>query len=73
MLQHAQATELRVSTGEEAQGVFVMLQDNGTGFAARPSSDTGRGLSNIVRRARAIGGQVSWEAVDCGTCLVGIA
>ncbi|WP_394792383.1 ATP-binding protein [Rhodoferax sp.] len=66
-LQHADATELRVATGQADGGVFVLLVDNGQGFRAHPAGEVGRGLSNMARRAHAIGGQVTWEAVDGGT------
>ncbi|MDB5849560.1 MAG: sensor histidine kinase [Rhodoferax sp.] len=75
ILQHAGATELRVATGEADGGVFVTLDDNGRGFAARlPGQDanasgTGRGLSNMVRRAQALGGRVTWETMARGTRL----
>ena len=64
-LQHASATELRVATGEAEGGVFVLLVDNGQGFQAKER--TGHGLSNMARRAHAIGGTVAWEAVPGGT------
>ncbi|WP_295958134.1 ATP-binding protein [Rhodoferax sp.] len=64
-LQHASATELRVATGEAEGGVFVLLVDNGQGF--QPKVHMGRGLSNMARRAHAIGGTVAWDAVPGGT------
>jgi signal transduction histidine kinase len=67
VLHHARATELRVATGEEALGVFVVLVDNGRGFDAASRTDGGKGLSNMVRRARAIGAEVSWEPLEGGT------
>ena len=68
-LQHAGATELRVATGVADHGVFVLLVDNGQGFQAkqRAGEKTGHGLSNMARRAHAIGGTVAWEAVPGGT------
>lgn len=67
VMQHAGATELRVATAREADGVAVVLLDNGRGFTAQPEGATGHGLSNMVRRARAIGGKVTWEAAQGGT------
>lgn len=67
VMQHAGATELRVATAREADGVAVLLIDNGRGFTAQPEGATGHGLSNMVRRARAIGGEVTWEAAEGGT------
>jgi signal transduction histidine kinase len=75
ILQHAGATELRVATGEADGGVFVTLDDNGPSAArAEPGAHVaatagvrGQGLSTMARRARAVGGQVGWEAIDGGT------
>ena len=70
ILQHGGATELRVATGEVDGGVFVTLDANGQGVV-RPNFDAGpglsQGLSNMARRADAVGGQVDWEARDGGT------
>ncbi|MEO5794748.1 MAG: sensor histidine kinase [Rhodoferax sp.] len=69
VLQHAQATELRVATALDGEaGVYVTLTDNGRGFDTATHAEGGRGLSNMVRRADLIGGRVSWEAVPGGTC-----
>jgi signal transduction histidine kinase len=67
VIQHAGATELRVATAREADGVAVVLLDNGRGISAQPEGATGHGLSNMLRRARAIGGTVTWEAAEGGT------
>lgn len=67
VMQHAGATELRVATAREADGVAVVLLDNGRGFSAQPEGPMGHGLSNMRRRARAIGGTVTWEAAQGGT------
>lgn len=67
-IQHAGATEVRVSTAADAQAVTVSIADNGRGFdvhAAR--SGQGKGLSNQLRRAQAIGAQVAWESGPAGT------
>ena len=45
----------------------MLLEDNGQGFRAHPSGEVGRGLSNMARRAHAIGGQVAWDTVPGGT------
>lgn len=66
VLQHAGARELRVSTGEGDGGVYVLLEDDGQGFRA-PTGPVGRGLSNMVRRAQAIGAEASWEPTAQGT------
>jgi signal transduction histidine kinase len=73
VIQHARATELRVATGQADGGVYVALSDNGRGFdaagasAAAAGAGAGKGLSNMLRRAGAIGGRISWEPADGGT------
>lgn len=68
IIKHAHATEIRVATRVEGKRVLVSVLDNGQGFdwlAARQHS--GRGLSNQVRRAEAIGAEVAWQANHSGT------
>ncbi len=65
---NAQATELRVSTGEEHGGVFVALHDDGMAFTPALQAAAGTSLANMARRARALGGTVRWEARGAGTC-----
>jgi signal transduction histidine kinase len=69
ILQHAGATELRVATGEAGGGVFVTLDANGGGFAESQVNGGGqsKGLSNMARRALAVGGDVAWQAIDGGS------
>jgi signal transduction histidine kinase len=67
ILQHAGATELRVVTGEAEGGVYVWLEDNGHGFRVPPRGELGRGLSNMARRAHAVGGWVAWDQVPDGS------
>ena len=75
ILQHAGASELHLAVGEADGGVFVTLDDDGRGFDERlpgvqPEADrSGRGLANMVRRAEALGGRVSWERRVRGTRL----
>ncbi|PJI99215.1 signal transduction histidine kinase [Acidovorax sp. 69] len=67
IIQHSGASEIRVATGEADGGVYVLLEDNGLGFSRSHFGDVGRGLSNMARRAHAIGGQVAWDPVAGGT------
>jgi signal transduction histidine kinase len=74
VMRHAQATELRVSTAVRDGGVVVVIDDDGvgldggTGPAAEPPR-AGHGLSNMARRAQAIGGRLSWQPLPTGSCL----
>jgi signal transduction histidine kinase len=70
ILKHAQASEIRVTTGAGEGWVSVGIADNGKGFAvAQALQNGGKGLSNQQRRAQAIGGEVRWESSAAGTRL----
>lgn len=70
VLKHTKATEIRVRTALAGEGVEVIIQDNGQGFAvdALPLQPTGHGMGNQQRRAMAVGGRVSWQSDAQGTC-----
>ncbi|WPH17368.1 sensor histidine kinase [Variovorax paradoxus] len=68
VLRHTRATIIRFSTATEGQGVCVVIEDNGAGFAVEEAlRRSGRGLRNQQRRALAIGGTVRWESGSGGT------
>jgi signal transduction histidine kinase len=71
IIKHTQATQIRVSTDADAHGVQVTITDNGQGFdpqAARKRG--GKGLSNQLRRAEAIGAEVKWTSSLGGTSFI---
>jgi signal transduction histidine kinase len=71
IIKHTQATQIRVSTDADAHGVQVTITDNGQGFdpqAARKRG--GKGLSNQLRRAEAIGAEVKWTSSLEGTSFI---
>lgn len=69
IIKHANATEIRVATAAEGDHVRVTIIDNGRGFAVeRALHRGGKGLSNQMRRAEAIGAAVQWQSSDAGTC-----
>ncbi len=69
IIKHTHATEIRVATGMEDDYVVVTITDNGQGFSVeRELKGGGKGLSNQMRRAEAIGAEVSWDSNDAGTC-----
>lgn len=64
---HTDATEIHVSTGQEADGVFVRIADNGPGFDPEQALRSGgKGLANQRRRADAIGARVHWRSTPQG-------
>ena len=70
IIKHTSATEIRVATVADADAVTVTIADNGQGFALGPALERGgKGLANQLRRAEAIGAQVSWDSDGPGTCL----
>lgn len=69
IIKHAQATEIRVATGVDADWVVVTITDNGQGFTVENAlNNGGKGLSNQLRRAESIGAEISWDSNDAGTC-----
>lgn len=70
IIKHTHATEIRVTTGVENNHVVVTVTDNGQGFSVENALKSGgKGLSNQMRRAQAIGAKVNWESNDAGTRL----
>lgn len=70
IIKHTNATEVRVATGADADGVTVTITDNGPGFdVASALKNGGKGLSNQMRRAQAIGAEVNWDSNNSGTRL----
>ena len=69
ILRHTRASEIRLSTTVQDDGVQVCVSDNGQGFdvSKTPGSAGGRGLSNQQRRAQALGGRVHWTSGADGT------
>jgi signal transduction histidine kinase len=69
VLKHAGADRISVETGVEpaAGRVYIRVRDNGRGFAARRPE--GHGLANMLRRAKAIGGDLRVSASAPGTTL----
>ncbi len=69
IVKHAGASRIQVETGVQSarDRMFIRVRDNGRGFShARPE---GRGLTNMLRRARLIGGDLHVLPTDQGTTL----
>ncbi len=68
IIKHTHATEIRAVTGVERGYAVVTITDNGQGFNVEAALKSGgRGLSNQMRRAEAIGAKVKWDANSMGT------
>lgn len=64
VLRHAGANLLEVSMSLRESNLVVAVEDNGRGFEPAmqlPTAAGGRGLHNVLERARAIGATASWR------------
>lgn len=69
IIKHTHATEIRVATRVDGDHVVVTVTDNGAGFSVENALKSGgKGLSNQLRRAEAIGAEVKWDSNNAGTC-----
>jgi signal transduction histidine kinase len=70
IIKHANATEITLATLVQDDYVVISVCDNGCGFAQKNQMpNASRGLSNQQRRAKTIGGEISWQSSSKGTCL----
>jgi signal transduction histidine kinase len=67
VVKHAGAETLTVATGVEDGHVFVSLADDGRGLGGESAPGEGRGVGNMRRRARALGGELELRPCDPGT------
>lgn len=57
-IKHGKAAEIEITYSSNADTIFLLINDNGTGFDIARNESAGMGLSLIKYRARAIGGSV---------------
>jgi signal transduction histidine kinase len=72
VVRHANATELGIAARESDNSFYLVIRDNGQGFAVNADSPAhgGLGLHNIAQRARIHGGDVDIQSIPGeGTCL----
>ncbi|UAL12351.1 ATP-binding protein [Caulobacter segnis] len=69
ILKHSGARQVTVSVRAEGDQVLVRVQDDGRGFDPALPVRGGRGLTNQLRRAEAIGGAILWEPSARGASL----
>jgi signal transduction histidine kinase len=72
VLEHAQATRIRVSTAVDAQRVKIDVSDDGRGFAvdeAERDAGAAHGLGRMRSRAKALGGELLVMPTPVGTTL----
>ncbi|MDX6501754.1 MAG: hypothetical protein QOG23_5014, partial [Blastocatellia bacterium] len=64
IVQHAEATTLRLGIAYESLGVSLLVQDDGRGFDPRNlPDDAGSGLRRMADRAHAVGGRVELDSL----------
>jgi len=70
IIKHAHATEIRIATRVENDFAVVTVTDNGQGFLVESAlKNGGKGLSNQMRRADAIGAKINFDSNAAGTCM----
>ncbi|MBS1578659.1 MAG: hypothetical protein JST29_03325 [Bacteroidetes bacterium] len=70
VVKHANATELFITLYNDADGIDVMIEDNGVGFDKTKIKNNGIGLQNIKSRIEFLKGNVEWDtALYNGTVL----
>ncbi|MGO9018818.1 MAG: sensor histidine kinase [Syntrophobacteraceae bacterium] len=62
-IKHSGAGRVRVRTEMGPERIVLSIEDDGVGFGSKPSAG-GRGLSNMEKRARDIGGALSVQSGD---------
>jgi len=71
VLKHAKADEVRVQAKVTDSNLEIIVQDNGRGFgesgSPKGSDDTRNGLSNMRRRAEAVGSNLIVKSTEAGT------
>lgn len=63
VVKHSAAAEVRIRCRAEFDGLEILIQDDGRGFAA-DASDRGHGLENLRARLAAVGGRCEIRAAE---------
>lgn len=69
-VRHSQGTEIVLSVEEVRGHLLLLVRDNGQGFTPADQIGTGRGLENMLERAKAVDGTVDIKSGPEGTTLV---
>lgn len=71
IIKHTNANEIRVTTFVDGGDAVVTISDNGFGYSVEKALKSGgKGLSNQLRRAQAIGAEVSWVSNEKGSTTI---
>lgn len=70
IIKHAGATKIKITLSQDDEHILLSITDNGIGFKPDEVSKTGMGLSNLLRRTKAIEGELDIiSAPDEGTTI----
>jgi two-component sensor histidine kinase len=69
-VKHSGANELFLHIHHRAQGVVVVIEDNGKGFDPNTVDPQGNGLSNMAQRAESVGGACRITSRPEGGCRI---
>lgn len=67
-IKHARASTIVMTTRCERDDVVITVADDGIGFSEQEPTASGKGMSNQMRRAEAIGARVDWTSDGDGAC-----
>lgn len=67
IIKHARASTIVMTTRPEGDFVTITVTDDGAGFDVDKATGVGKGLTNQMRRAEAIGGRVDWSSDATGS------
>lgn len=66
-IKHARASTIVMTTRSDGDNVVITIADDGVGFGVGGATVSGKGMSNQMRRADAIGAGVDWTSGSEGT------
>jgi NarL family two-component system sensor histidine kinase LiaS len=66
VVRHAQAREVRLWIGTEAESIAILIEDDGQGFGQAPAAAGAEGLHNMRQRMEEIGGRIDIESASSG-------
>lgn len=61
-MKHALCKNLDISISSDAEGIDIMIEDDGKGFDTNQNLSDGVGMNNIKNRVQYLGGTVQWDS-----------
>lgn len=72
VIKHANATQLFITLYNEANGIDVMIEDDGKGFDRKHIKSDGIGLQNIESRIKYLNGEIEWDTSEGNGTVISI-